>query len=48
MGPVEWRSVRRGEGLGGVVIVGVVLYAVTKLRRRRAERLADAELEVES
>jgi membrane-associated protein len=35
-------------GLGAVVLVGGGLYAVTKLRRRRAERLADAELEAES
>jgi membrane protein DedA with SNARE-associated domain len=35
-------------GLGGVILVGGSLYAVTKLRRRRAERLADAELEPES
>src|SRR3954454_8967541 len=34
-------------GLVGVVFVGVALYVVTKLRRRRAERLADAELEGE-
>lgn len=32
-------------GLGGVVIVGGSLYAITKLRRRRAERLADVELD---
>jgi len=29
------------------VLVGVSLYIVTKVRRRRAERLADAELEAE-
>lgn len=35
-------------GASGVVVGGGLLYAVTKLRRRRAERLADAELEPES
>jgi membrane protein DedA with SNARE-associated domain len=34
-------------GLVGVVFVGVALYIVTKVRRRRAEELADAELEAE-
>src|SRR3954447_25997536 len=34
-------------GLVGAVLIGVLLYIVTKLRRRRAERLADAELEAE-
>src|SRR3954470_5968529 len=34
-------------GLVGVALVGVSLYIVTKVRRRRAERLADAELEAE-
>ena len=35
-------------GGGGVILVGGALYAVTRLRRRRAEQLADAELEPES
>jgi membrane protein DedA with SNARE-associated domain len=35
-------------GGGAVVVAGGLLYAATKLRRRRAERLADAELEPES
>jgi membrane-associated protein len=32
-------------GAVGVVVVGLLLYAVTKLRRRHAEQLADAELD---
>jgi membrane-associated protein len=32
-------------GVGGVVLVGGGLFAVTRIRRRRAERLVDAELD---
>src|SRR3954468_14579850 len=35
-------------GLVGAVLIGVALYVVTKVRRRRAEELADAELEAEA
>ncbi len=34
-------------GAGGAALLGAALYAAARLRRRRAERLADAELESE-
>jgi membrane protein DedA with SNARE-associated domain len=41
-------TIARTAGLaaaGGVVLAGGLLYAITKLRRRRAERLVDEELD---